>query len=123
MHELTDAFVKTQRDLGIQLSRVSELPDALGLVLEAAVRIEGIDGGGVYTVDRQAGEVRLLADRGLSPRFVRQVLRYPLSSPVSRRAMRGRPYTGMPPTPPPTRSFGRRACGRSPRSRSGITGA
>jgi PAS domain S-box-containing protein len=71
-----ELLTEIQRDLSTQLSFTSDQDAAFNHVLAAACRVEGIDGGGVYTVDRQTGALHLVAHRGLSPAFVARTAHY-----------------------------------------------
>ena len=59
-----------QRDLGIALSSTTTLAEAVDHVLEAALRIGGIDCGGVYVIDPVSGGMDLIAFKNLTAEFV-----------------------------------------------------
>lgn len=65
-----ETFLRIERDLGMALGSVDDLPEALRLILHAAVQIEGLDCGGIYLVDERNGTLGLAAHEGLSPGFV-----------------------------------------------------
>lgn len=69
-HKRTEDLLRLQRDLAIVLSSVSDQKEAIGQILDAALKIEGIDGGGVYIVDEPAGGLDLILYKGLSREFV-----------------------------------------------------
>lgn len=84
-------LIRIQRDLGIALSRTSNIRAALRRVLAETLTVKGIDGGGVYLVNRAEETVELVAHRGLSREFVRAVSRYDIAAPMARKVMRGLP--------------------------------
>ena len=71
-----EQLLQAQRDVGATLSQTSELSVALERLLEAVTRIEGIDCGGVYLLNRETGALELEAHLGLPPGLVERVLRY-----------------------------------------------
>jgi PAS domain S-box-containing protein len=87
--------VQLQRDLAVELSATSELKRALEVLLEQAVRLEGVDCGGVYLVDPKDGSLCLAASRGLSPEFIAAVSHYPADSQRSRLVRAGKPVYGL----------------------------
>jgi PAS domain S-box-containing protein len=87
-------LLELQRDLGIALGAARRLDEALRLVLEAALRIEGFDCGGIYLVDPATGKVELKVHAGLSREFVEAASRYPPDSPEAAALAGGRPLYG-----------------------------
>jgi hypothetical protein len=66
----------------------------LGLTLEAALQIEGVDCGGMYLADPRTGDLDLAVHHGLSPRFVAQVAHCDAASTRAQAAQAGAPlYT------------------------------
>jgi PAS domain S-box-containing protein len=59
-----------QRDLAVALISADSIKEALGRIFDATLRIEGIDGGAVYLVDK-AGGVNMVLHKGLSERFAK----------------------------------------------------
>ena len=87
-------FLCIQRDLGIALGSTSELLQALRLILEAALRIEPIDCGGIYLTDPLSGALELVVHEGLSPAFIASAARY---NPIDYQAVlvqKGKPIYG-----------------------------
>jgi len=74
--KLGEQLLQAERDLGTALSSTNDLGVALGRLMEIASRLEGIDCGGIYLLDRKTGELNLQAHRGLSASFVQRVSRY-----------------------------------------------
>ncbi len=87
----SEELLKIQRDLGMALGVSSELVPALETMLDAALRIEGMDGGGIYLVDEKTGSVDLACSAGLSPEFITAAKRYSSDSPNARIVMEGSP--------------------------------
>jgi PAS domain S-box-containing protein len=65
-----DKLTRVQRDLGVALHSAMDPDQALSLCLDAALRISGMDSGGIYLFDDATGEIRLGSHRGLSDEFV-----------------------------------------------------
>jgi PAS domain S-box-containing protein len=85
-------IVRIQRDLAIALSHVSSLQETFDLILETAMRIEGIDCGRICLVDRETRIYRLAAGRGLSSSLVEVLAEVPPDFPQVRRSEEGIPY-------------------------------
>lgn len=87
----SEKLLEIQRDLGMALGSTSELAPALDAMLEAALRIDGMDSGGIYLVDEEAGFVELACSAGLSSSFLESSTRYGMDSPNARVVMEGWP--------------------------------
>jgi PAS domain S-box-containing protein len=68
-----EEFIGTQRDLGISLSAVSDLNEALSLALDSVLQLEGIDCGGIYLLDKKTNVPQLAVHKGLSTQFVNNI--------------------------------------------------
>jgi PAS domain S-box-containing protein len=87
-------LLKTERDLGLALSATSGLNKMLSLCFDAAIRVSGMDSGGIYLVDETSGDLDLVFHKGLSADFVKSVLHHNADSANARLAMAGKPmYT------------------------------
>jgi PAS domain S-box-containing protein len=84
-------FKVIQRDLGIALSGVTDLKEALVSFIEAATRLEGVDSGGIYLINPESGTLDLMYSKGLSPDFVKQVSHYEKDAPTTILVMKGEP--------------------------------
>jgi PAS domain S-box-containing protein len=85
-----------QRDLSIALANSTSLDESLRLCLDAALKVSGMDGGGVYLIDHAKGNVHLAHHCGLSDEFIRNVSRYASDSAVAQQVLAGRPlYTRL----------------------------
>jgi two-component system sensor kinase FixL len=96
----TEELLRIQRDLALALGGRVSLDDALRHVLDAGLRVEGIDSGGVYLLDVRDGSAVLHAHRGLSAEFVDAVRHYPADSAQVQLVMRGEPWFGAHPDLP-----------------------
>jgi len=84
-------LLRLQRDLTVALNSKLTLADALDQILDTALSVEGIECGGIYLADEATEDLRLIAHKGLSPRFVEAVAYAPADSPHARLALAGRP--------------------------------
>ncbi len=87
-----EMVLRVQRDLGVALSSIRDLTEALTCILDVALTTEGVDSGGVYLVDSENGALNLLTQRGLSPSFVKAVSHFAADSPNARLVMDGKPF-------------------------------
>jgi PAS domain S-box-containing protein len=75
-----------QRELGNTLCRTDNLIDALDIILKAAVRLDGVDTGGIFLVDDETGQLDLSTSQGISSHFLKGILgqdgRIELEEPV-----------------------------------------
>ncbi len=72
---------RIQRDLALAIGSTSSLDDVLNRLLEAVLKIEGIDSGGVYLADIHTGDLDIVTHSGLSQNFVDEVTHYDKDSP------------------------------------------
>ncbi|MCJ7509480.1 MAG: PAS domain S-box protein [Dehalococcoidia bacterium] len=98
-HDITERkraenLSRTQRDLGLALAATSGLEETLRLCFEAAIRVSGMDCGGVYLVDETSAELELAFHRGLSSGFVKSVSHYDADSANACLVMAGKPIYG-----------------------------
>ncbi len=82
------------RDLGFVVAATADLSTALRLCLDAAIRISGMDAGGIYLAEELSGDLRLECHSGLSADFIAAVSRLPSDSENVRWARRSRPFHG-----------------------------
>lgn len=64
---------RIQRDLMLALAAASRLEDGLQCCLAAALKIDGLTGGGVYVYHAGSRALKLSVHRGLSPEFIQAV--------------------------------------------------
>jgi len=85
---------RSQRDLAQILSITTSLDAALRLCLSTAIRVAGMDAGGIYLVDETSGDFDVVVDAGLSPAFASSIAHYPANSAGARLVQAGLPiYT------------------------------
>lgn len=72
-------------ELILTLFEIEKLEDALDLCLRAAIRMSGMDSGGIYLVDAQTGSLELVSHYGLSDDFVKRVSSYEADSDRAQR--------------------------------------
>jgi len=101
MRDITDRVhaeetARLQHDLTVALNNATRLDETLRLCLQTAIKVSGMDGGGIYLVDETSGELRLVHHAGLSREFVNRVYHYGSDSANARLVMAGRPiYTHL----------------------------
>ncbi|MDX1814797.1 MAG: PAS domain-containing protein, partial [Thermodesulfobacteriota bacterium] len=90
----TEELMRAKRDLGLALVEARTLEETLRLCFETAIRVSGMDCGGIYMVDEKSGNLHLAFHQGLHADFVRSVAHYDADSANARLVMRGEPvYT------------------------------
>ncbi len=93
--KLAEMQIMAQRDLGVALGAVSELDEALGLSIDAALRVSGVDAAGIYLVNDKQG-LDLAAHQGLSRQYLAAAFHINSSSPSAQLVMKGEPvYYGI----------------------------
>jgi PAS domain S-box-containing protein len=92
--ELQEAeyLLRIQRDLTLQLSGIERLEDILQLCMETAIRVSGMDSGGIYTAEEATGDWVLTVHAGLSPSYLAQAGRYGAGSSNVRAMTAGVPF-------------------------------
>jgi PAS domain S-box-containing protein len=86
-----EVLLRLQRDVAIAIGSASSLNEAMEQLLQSVIQIDGIDAGGVYVLDSNNEELRLVSHIGLSPWFVDEVSRYGAGTPQMRLVMNGDP--------------------------------
>ena len=79
-----EELLSAERDLALSLSGASSVEEALGHCGEAAIRVSGLDCGGVYLVNPQSGALDLAWHLGLPGEFVRRAAHYAGDAPQAR---------------------------------------
>jgi PAS domain S-box-containing protein len=90
-HKRAGNLIRIQRDLSIELSTASGLDDGLGLCLETALQVSGLDCGGVYLVDKNSGALDLVFHKGLPTNFIREASHFKGDSENVKLVMAGKP--------------------------------
>ncbi|MDM8525849.1 transporter substrate-binding domain-containing protein [Desulfococcaceae bacterium HSG8] len=75
-----EAIMRIQRNLGIELSTAGDISEAMNLTLEAALKIEEADAGGIYLIDENTGGANMVTHRGLVRAFAEEVSYYDKNS-------------------------------------------
>lgn len=88
----TEETVQIQRDLALRLGSTRRLEEALDLVLDAALQLESIDAGGVYSADESSGALVLVAHRNLSEAFLEHARYHGPESPNVALVQPGKPF-------------------------------
>ena len=83
--------VRARSDISRELGAVTELHVALELVLDAALRVPGVDAGGAYVWNDATGAFDLVTHRNLPPPFVDAARSHPYGAPNVASAERGEP--------------------------------
>ncbi len=98
----TQKALHIQRDLGVALGATRDLTGALDQVLEAMCQLEEIDSGGLYLVDVPAGELHLVAHKGLSAEFLKSASHHDADTTKGYLALVKQPiYQSVSAFPPP----------------------
>ncbi len=90
----SEDLLRRQHDLEIALNSTSDLKEALGYIMDAALAEEGIDCGGIYLVDEATGDMDLVLSKGLSTNFVELSSHYHVKSSHARFIANGKPFYG-----------------------------
>ncbi|MBW2622265.1 MAG: PAS domain S-box protein, partial [Deltaproteobacteria bacterium] len=86
-----ETLTAAQRDLGLALSATNKLSEGLELCLNAAIKISGMDAGGIYLVNEDTREFVLAHYSGHTQEFIKKVTRYQAESEFYNFAMTGAP--------------------------------
>ncbi len=68
--KLAEELMRSQHEIGAALSGVSDMRHAMEIIVNAVIRIEGTDSGGVYLLDGQSQYFDLIYSRGFSKNFI-----------------------------------------------------
>ena len=88
-------MLEIQRELGASLSTTWKLQTMLNLVLDACMRVEELNAGGIYLKDELFDQIKLVAYRGLSPEFVESISTFELDSPEALQIWNGKPIYNL----------------------------
>ena len=84
-------LLQQQFKLAMNLGFTRNIDSALDEVLNALLRLEGIDAGGVYLVDNHTGSLELAAHRGFSAEVIRAIQHFDASSRQGHFVRQGEP--------------------------------
>lgn len=83
-----------QKELSASLNVPHDLNETLKLCLDAAIKVAGMDSGGIYLVDNKNGSLEMAFHTGLSAEFVEVASHFDAQSPNAHIVMVGKPvYT------------------------------
>jgi PAS domain S-box-containing protein len=91
----TEQILNIQHDLVIALNACRNFNEGMTDVLKAIIRLEGIDCGGVYSVNPIDKSVMSIAQFGLSEAFAARTAYFPTNSANAILVSRGKPYFGL----------------------------
>ncbi len=86
-----EEMLEIQRELGISLSTTWNLQTMLNLILEACLQIREIDAGGIYLKDELLDQINLVAHKGLSSEFVKNISAYRADSQEAKQVWTEKP--------------------------------
>jgi len=87
-----DEILKAQRDLGEALVKSLSLNEALQLCLKAAVKVSGLDAGGIFIRDEATGDLNLFFAEGFGDEYVRNNSHYSANSRAAKVVAAGNPF-------------------------------
>lgn len=92
----TIELIDLQRDLAVELSRTHELKKGLELCFQAACTATGFDCGGVFLLDEQGRDFKLLYYSNIREQYIRELLTVPADSQNASLIAAGKPiYTNQ----------------------------
>jgi signal transduction histidine kinase len=86
-----ERLLRIQRDLSLAASAAPGPEEIIECLLDYSLRIEGLDSGGVYTIDESTGSMELVMSAGFSDDFVKTVSNHSPHSPQSALLASGHP--------------------------------
>jgi PAS domain S-box-containing protein len=86
-----EEFLRIERGLAFGLGATGNLTATMELMLEACLRLDSFDAGGIHLLDGETGVLRLVCHQGLSDSLVEQVVLYELAPSVAHFSMQGVP--------------------------------
>ncbi|MBN1592011.1 MAG: PAS domain S-box protein [Candidatus Coatesbacteria bacterium] len=88
--------LRIQRDLGIELGKTTSIRESLERLLEAALKLEGIDAGGIYIANEAATGLKMVCHRAISDDYVAAVLNIGSGDDLAKLARGGTAIFGSP---------------------------
>jgi PAS domain S-box-containing protein len=85
-----EEMVYAQRDLALAMSTVTSDVEGWQLCLDVALRLSGLDSGGIYLFDAEGHALELVHHTGLSADFIRATTRYTLDRPNTKLVLEGK---------------------------------
>lgn len=87
----TEEFLRIERDLAFDLGAAGSLVEVMKHLLQASLKFDDFDAGGIYLVEKETGALNLVCCHGLSDEFVKELSFHEPATSLARFAMRGRP--------------------------------
>ncbi|WP_440952347.1 PAS domain-containing protein [Methanococcoides sp. FTZ1] len=87
----SDDFMHIQLDLDTVLSSATTMEETFEQMLNFSLKIDPVDSGRLYLLDEVTGDMKLVAHKGLSDRFVVDTAVFPKNSVHNRLIMTGQP--------------------------------
>ena len=92
-HKQTEQILRLQQQVVLELSRTPDLDDALGVILDAMMTLDGVDCAGIYLQDRERGGLTLAKARNISDEFAEAVARNESEDPFLEMLNKGDPLS------------------------------
>jgi len=86
-----EKIITVQRNLALACNETHDLEKGLKLCLEAAIKVSGLDCGGVYLIDENTGDMNMVFHSGLPADFVKSATYFNAQSPNTKLVMKGKP--------------------------------
>jgi PAS domain S-box-containing protein len=83
--------LQIRKDLAVALAGIEKIEDALQLCLDTAIKVSGMDSGGIYVLDSATDILNLACWQGLSDNFTAQVSHFDDSEPNTGLVLEGKP--------------------------------
>ncbi len=84
-------LLRVQRDFSFALGDKISLAEVMGEILDSAIKMEGIDSGGIYIRNVETGDLDLLLHKGLPADFIKISSHYDGNSPQAKLVAKGDP--------------------------------
>ncbi len=89
--KLVEDQILIQHDLALAVCSITDLITGMSLCLEAALKISGMDCGGICLVDKASRALDMVYHKGLPSDFVKSAKHYESESPNAQLVMKGEP--------------------------------
>lgn len=90
----SEKLIQMQRDLGLKLSTLQNLSEAMRCILNSILSIDDVDCGGIYLIDPEIGNMILAVHDGLSNTFISRTEWYSSDSDRVAFVRAGKPFFG-----------------------------
>jgi two-component system, cell cycle sensor histidine kinase and response regulator CckA len=76
----TESVILAQRDLAKAIGRLKNLDEGLDLALSTALKVSGLDSGGIYLFNQENTALELVSHRGMGNEFAKATSRYSMET-------------------------------------------